>query len=322
MDLTKEGKMTPATSLSSVIAVDVGGTKIEAAVVTADGTVMADTRIRVTTGPAAAASEEAFASALLEIVQRVRAHPAAASVTSIGIGAAGPVNLPAGTISPINLPAVRDFEIVRRVQEATGIDDVRLRLDGTCIALSELWLGAAAGVRNAIIFVVSTGIGGGIVADGRVLAGASGNAGHLGQVVIDAPVDGDIFGATVEGQASGKYTVAWARGHGWPGTSGEELAAAYERGEAIAAEAIERSASALGRGLASVANLLNTELAVMGGGFSYVTDDYPDRVEQIARAHSVNAYGRELCVVRAGLGKDAPLVGAAAQILRADLLSD
>lgn len=314
--------MTSATPLSSVIAVDVGGTKIEAAVVTPDGAVVPDTRIRVTTGAAAAASQEAFATALLDIVGRVREHRDAAGVTSIGIGAAGPVNLPEGTISPINLPAVRDFDIVRRVQQATGINDVRLRLDGTCIALSELWLGAAAGVRNAVIFVVSTGIGGGIVADGRVVAGASGNAGHLGQVVIDTPVDGDVFGATVEGQASGKYSVAWARAHGWAGSSGEELAASLQRGDSVAAAAVERSASALGRGLASVANLLNTELAVMGGGFSYVTDDYPERVEQIARDHSVNAYGRELRVVRAGLGKDAPLVGAAAQILRADLLSD
>lgn len=313
--------MTSATSLSSVIAVDVGGTKIEAAVVTAAGAVLADTRIRVSTGAASAASADAFAEALVSTVQRVREHPSAAGVTSIGIGTAGPVDLRSGTISPINLPAVRDFDIVARVQAATGIDDVRLRLDGTCIALAELWLGAAVGVRNAIIFVVSTGIGGGIIADGRVLAGASGNAGHLGQVLVDTPVDGDVFGATVEGQASGKYTVQWARGRGWPGVSGEELAAAAHAGDAVAREAIERSASALGRGLASVANLLNTELAVMGGGFSYVTDDYPDRVQRVVTENSVNAYGRELRVVRAGLGKDAPLVGAAAQILRADLLA-
>lgn len=309
------------TAAGAVLAVDVGGTKIEAAVVTAGGAVLAETRIRVTTGAAAAASAEAFADALLTTVRKVREHPLAAGISSIGIGAAGPVNLPEGTISPINLPAVRDFEIVRRVQQATGLDDVRLRLDGTCIALAEFWLGAAAGVQNAIAFVVSTGIGGGIVADGRVIAGASGNAGHLGQLVVDTPVNGDVFGATAEGQASGKYTVEWARAHGWSGTSGEELSAAVRAGDALALEAVARSASALGRGLASVANLLNTELAVMGGGFSYVTDDYPSQVERIAREHSVNAYGRELRVVRAGLGKDAPLVGAAAQVLRADLLS-
>lgn len=305
----------------TVLAVDVGGTKIEAALVTAAGDVIDETRVRVPTGAAAAASGAVFMQALEHATRTVVAHPLARGVQHVGIGAAGPVDLGAGTISPINLPSLVDFDVVNVVRDATGIADVRLRLDGTCIALAEFWRGAAAGARNAVVFVVSTGIGGGVIADGRVLAGATGNAGHLGQVVVSEPVDGDVFGATVEGQASGKYAVEWARAQGWQGATGEQLGADAAAGHEIAVRAVERSAAALGRGLASVANLLNTEIAVMGGGFAHVADDYPERVERAARACSVNDYARSLRVVRAQLGRDAPLTGAAAQVLRSDLLA-
>ncbi|GAB3058533.1 ROK family protein [Sediminivirga luteola] len=310
----------PAHHDAPVLAVDVGGTKVEAALVDAAGQVLPGTRVRVPTGPASAASANAFSQALAEAVAAVRGHALAAGVRQIGVGAAGPVDLMAGTISPLNLPAVREFDIVGALRGMSGLEDVRLRLDGTCIALAELWKGAAQGVSNAIVFVVSTGIGGGVVADGRVVTGASGNAGHLGQLIVDRVSGDDVAAATAEGQASGRNAVEWARRQGWPGTSGEELARDYARGKTLAVRAVERSASALGRGLANVAVLLDTELAIMGGGFSFVTEDYPAMVERAAHAHSVNAYARKLRVTRAALGGDAPLVGAAAQVLREDLL--
>jgi hypothetical protein len=85
-------------------------------------------------------------------------------------------------------------------------------------------------VRNAIVFVVSTGVGGGIVSDGRLVAGGSGNAGHLGQILV-ADVDGEPAASTLEQRASGPHTVAWARAQGWAGTTGEELAVSYRAGE-------------------------------------------------------------------------------------------
>lgn len=311
---------TGQTERGSVLAIDIGGTKIEAGIVTAEGALLSKSRVRVATG-AAANAMDAFAVAVQDAVARVSTLPEFSSVSGVGIGSAGPVDLGAGTVSPINLPGVRDFPIVRTVREASGLQQVSLRLDGTSLGLAELWQGAAQGVRNAVIFVVSTGIGGCVVADGRVVAGASGNAGHLGQMVVDVVDPLHPERATVEGQASGLNTVAWARGLGWQGASGEELAAAHAAGDEIALAAVERSVQALGRGLASCANLLNTELAVMGGGFSHVTADYPERVEHAAHAASVNEFGRALRVVRVGLGDEAPLVGAAAQLLHPELLA-
>ncbi len=305
--------------MTLALAIDLGGTKVEAALVDEGGTLVEGSRHRSPTGAAAASDVAVLRDALETVIAACRTHARWSEVSAAGIGSAGPVDIAAGTIAPINLPAAHGFDIVSAVRTASGLDAAHLRLDGTCIALAEAWLGAARGVRNAIVFVVSTGVGGGIVSDGRLIAGGTGNAGHLGQLVV-ADIDGDAAAATVEERASGPHIVAWARAHGWAGTTGEELAAAYRTGDEIAVAAVARSAHAIGVGLANAATLLDLELAVVGGGFSFVADDYTDLIAAEVRAASVNAYAGRLRVVRAALGGDAPLIGAAALVHRADLL--
>lgn len=305
--------------MTLALAIDLGGTKIEAALVDEEGRLVEGSRHRTPTGAGAAADVTVLDRGLAEVIDGCRAHPRWDEVVAAGIGAAGPVDVAAGTIAPINLPAAHGFRIVETVRAASGLDTATLRLDGTCIALAEAWRGAARGVRNAIVFVVSTGVGGGIVSDGRLVAGGSGNAGHLGQMIV-ADVQGEPAASTLEQRASGPHTVAWARAQGWAGTTGEELADAYRAGDEVAVAAIARSAHAVGIGLTSAATLLDLELAVVGGGFSFVADDYPDRIERVVRESAVNAYAGRLKVVRAGLGGDAPLIGAGALVHRADLL--
>ncbi|EIC08345.1 ROK family protein [Microbacterium laevaniformans OR221] len=305
--------------MTLALAIDLGGTKIESALVDADGAIVEGSRHRTPTGAGAATDVTVLERGLTEVIDGCRAHPRWDEVVAAGIGAAGPIDITAGTIAPINLPAAQGFRIVEAVRTASGLDAVTLRLDGTCIALAEAWRGAARGVRNAIVFVVSTGVGGGIVSDGRLVAGGSGNAGHLGQILV-ADIDGEPAASTLEQRASGPHTVAWARAQGWAGTTGEELAVSYRAGEDVAIAAVARSAHAVGVGLTSAATLLDLELAVVGGGFSFVADDYSDRIERVVRDSAVNAYAGRLKVVRAGLGGDAPLIGAGALVHRADLL--
>ena len=88
------------------------------------------------------------------------------------------------------------------------LDTATLRLDGTCIALAEAWRGAAQGVRNAIVFVVSTGVGGGIVSDGRLVAGGSGNAGHLGQMIV-ADIQGEPAASTGRFEFHSGHVKVW-----------------------------------------------------------------------------------------------------------------
>ena len=305
--------------MTVALAIDLGGTKVEAALIGTDGTIIEGSRGRAAMGATGAATPDTAAASIATALQPALDSPRWPDVSAAGIGSAGPLNLPLGAISPINLTGLRDFPIVDVVRAATGLDDVRLRLDGTCIALAELWLGAARGVRNAMVFVVSTGVGGGIISDGRVIAGATGNAGHLGQVIVDR-VDGSAAAATVEELSSGPHTVSWARSQGWAGSDGEELAAAYAAGEELAVAAVVRSATYVGTGVVNAATLLDLELAVVGGGFSLVSDDYVDLIRATVAERAVNAFARAVQVERAALAGDAPLIGAGALVHRSELL--
>ena len=295
------------------LAVDLGGTKVEASLVAADGGVVPGTRHRRPTGREITPDglREAISAVVGETLALLPAH---AELAGAGIGSAGPINLVNGTIDPVNMRGVSGFPLVEAVRDAvigaTGLTDVevRLRHDGGCLALAESWIGAAAGTRASLSIVVSTGIGGGIVMEGRPIGGASGNAGHLGQTFVD--------GTTLEETASGPHTVRWARSRGWDGETGEDLARSAAAGDATARAAIERSARAVGRGLADAATLLDLEVIAISGGFSRVSDDYVDLVGAALRETAVLPYARATRVVRSALGDEGPLVGAAAFVLR------
>ena len=109
------------------------------------------------TGAAAASDRAVLERAVASVIARCRALPEWAEVTAAGIGSAGPIDLAAGTVAPINLPAVHGLALVDLVRRESGLADVTLRLDGTCIALAEAWLGAAQGVDDAIVFDVYEG---------------------------------------------------------------------------------------------------------------------------------------------------------------------
>src|SRR5690606_21098774 len=104
-----------------------------------------------------------------------------------GVGSAGPIDLSAGAIVPVNMPQARGYGLAGAVRGAASAALGRevhtvFGHDGGALALAEAWLGATRGARSSLSIVVSTGVGGGFVVGGRYIAGASGNAGHLGQV--------------------------------------------------------------------------------------------------------------------------------------------
>jgi glucokinase len=103
----------------------------------------------------------------------------------VGISSAGPIDVAEGTISPVNIGAWRGFPVVDRVVAAVPGVPVRLAGDGLCMALGEHWRGAGQGAAFMLGMVVSTGIGGGLVLDGAPYGGRTGNAGHVGHVVVD-----------------------------------------------------------------------------------------------------------------------------------------
>lgn len=295
------------------LAVDVGGTKMEAALVSEDGTLVDGSRSRQATGREA--TPESFDAAVAAIVQHaLAALPADAELVGAGAGSAGPVDRPSGTIVPVNMPSARGYGLaaaVRREASAVLGRDLPTVLghDGGALALAESWRGATQDARASLSIVVSTGVGGGFVVNGAYIPGASGNAGHLGQIRREG-------GLTLEEIASGPASVTWAQQQGWVGSTGEDLARDSAAGDAIARAAIERSAKAVGEALADAATLVDLDMVAIGGGFSRVSDDYIELVQKALTASAVHEYSRRARVVRSGLGDEGPLIGAAALVLR------
>jgi glucokinase len=171
--------------------------------------------------------------------------------------------------------------------------------------------------------VVSTGIGGGLILGGTAVAGPTGNAGHIGHVEVggfDDPCDCGGIGC-VEAIASGPKTTAWAQRQGWTGTSGEDLAASYAAGDEIAIAAVKRSGHAIGQAIASATALVDLDLVAIGGGFSHVTPDLFDLVRAAIAERAGFPFVTKVRVIPSALSGDGPLIGAAALVHRASLVS-
>ncbi|MCA5922892.1 ROK family protein [Curtobacterium oceanosedimentum] len=304
------------------LAVDLGGTKVEAALVTDQGVVLPASRFRSPTGPQRTSDE--LQAAVDEVVTAaLGALPADAVLVGAGIGSAGPVDEEHGLVSPLNMPVWRGHPLRDRVQ-ALLPEGVRatLRMDGLAITLAEHWVGAAQGSDHVMGMIVSTGVGGGLILHGRTVSGPTGNAGHIGHVECGGYDDPCACGGTgcLEAIASGPKTVVWARAQGFAGTTGEELSAAYAAGDEIAVAAVRRSGRALGQAIAAATSLVDLEVVAIGGGFSHVTPDLFEYARQAVAERVEFGFVTKVRIVPTGLSQDGPLIGAAALVHRADVL--
>ncbi|MFQ5556937.1 MAG: ROK family protein, partial [Acidimicrobiales bacterium] len=270
--------------------IDIGGTKLEVGVIDESGHIR---QRRRASSVGAVDAEELFARLDRLIRPCLDAEPSVC-----GVGTGGPMTRRGATVSPLNIAVWRGFPLRSRLELLTGLE-VHIDNDAKALALAEAWRGAACGERNFIAMVVSTGVGGGIVLDGRLLDGADGNAGHIGHVVVE-PDGHELAGhvrGVLEAEASG---TAIAHHTGRPAT------------EAGGPE-IERVGTLVGRAIGSVANLLDLRLAVVAGSvalsfgepFFTAAQRELDRVARLD--HSLGAR-----VIPAGLGADGPLIGAGA----------
>ncbi len=301
-----------------VLALDIGGTKIAAALVGTDGRPTASA-VRPT--PGGEDAEAVFASAAEAVRAVLAERPAASLPLRVGIGSAGPVDVPAGTISPVNIGAWRGFPVVERVaavvEEATGLAPlVGLAGDGHCFALGEHWLGAARDVDTMVGLVVSTGVGGGAVIGNRLFAGSTGNAVHLGHISVNAWGPRCVCGChgCTEMYARGPAMVAAARERGWVGDDARALTADARAGDAVAREVIEIGMRALAAGIATTATELDVRTFVVGGGVAKAGEVVFEPLRRHLRDFAVLDYVAGLEVRPAELD-NAGLLGAAALAL-------
>ncbi|MEU6208562.1 ROK family protein [Streptomyces sp. NPDC089922] len=307
------------------MAIDIGGTKIAGALVHADGT-MTDTTRRAT--PRGADADGVMA-AVAEVVAELSASPLWDSAVRCGIGSAGPVDTSRGTVSPVNIGAWRDFPVQERVAAelaARGADlPTVLAGDGVAMTAAEHWLGAARGHANALCMVVSTGVGGGLVLNGRLHPGPTGNAGHIGHMSVAFDGEPCVCGGRgcVESIASGTAIARWAREQGWtpvardgapdgPDATAAGVAAAAAQGDPVARAAYDRAGRALAAAIAATATLVETDIAVVGGGVAAAGDTLFGPIRAHLAQYATLGFVEELRVVPASLGTHAGLIGAAA----------
>ncbi|NUP48151.1 MAG: ROK family protein, partial [Catenulispora sp.] len=209
-----------ASARRTALAVDVGGTKIAAAVVDADGSLLSRSECRTPATDHAEMVGDALLQTASAAIKQAELTPHV-----IGIGSAGPLDLAAGTVSPVNIPAWRGYPIVELLSREHPGHEVRLAGDGHCMALGEYWRRTHS-MRTVLGMVVSTGVGGGVVVDGQVQTGPTGNAGHVGHMVVDVGGPACRCGGRgcVEAIASGPAMVRWAGENGWDAPDGAAAA--------------------------------------------------------------------------------------------------
>jgi glucokinase len=293
------------------LCLDIGGTKIAAGLADPDGALVYTATRRT---PPDSRAEQVWGAVDAMIADALRAADGA--VAAVGIASSGPIDLPSGTVSPINIAGWRRFPLRDRVAAALPGVPVRLGGDGVCMAVGEHWRGAGRDARFLLGMVVSTGVGGGLVLDGVPYAGRTGNAGHVGHVVVEQHGEVCTCGGhgCVETVASGPWMARWARANGWsapPGAGAKELADAAATGDPVAGRAFRRGAGALAAMIASVAAVCDLDLVVIGGGVAksgrLLLDPLRESLAEYARLDFLAG----LRVVPAQLGGEAGLVGAA-----------
>lgn len=289
-----------------MLAIDVGGTKLAAGLVDGDGRLI-DKRQRATVSIAGSESGadpvpmrggqaiDVTFEALWSIVD-----PFVDQADVVGVGCGGPMVGGPGDrrVSPLHIPQWDDLPLGDLLAERTGLDVV-VDNDAKALALGEGWCGAAAGYRNFLAMVVSTGVGGGIVLDGRLLDGATDNAGHIGHLVVDP---------------DGPYCACGSRGCLEAVASGTAIALATGAPAAEASDEVRREVGVMvGRGVADVVNLLDLSLAVVAGSVALgFGAPFFEAADEALRARCGLAFTNGARIVPAGLGSDGPLVGAAA----------
>ncbi|WP_174501689.1 ROK family protein [Streptacidiphilus neutrinimicus] len=317
--------MSASGDAAMIAAIDVGGTKIAGGLVAPDGTL--HHRVEHPTRARATDPAEVFLT-VAEVVAELAADPRWARVDRLGVGSAGPVDIVKGTVSPVNISAWRGFPLAAEIRALPQVAGAPVALGGDAVAMTaaEHWRGAARGYANALCLVVSTGVGAGLVLDGRVYSGPTGNAGHLGHITVDLDGEPCPCGSRgcLERVASGTAIAAWALDQGWrPGGDGAtglapnaaSVAESARAGDPIALAAFDRAARALAAGIAATATLVELDVAVLGGGVLRAGELLLAPLRRHLGSYATLPFTRHLAVRAAELGTDAGLIGAAALAL-------
>ncbi len=308
--------------------VDLGGTKILSIVATAEGRVLAEDRRPTLAADGPEAVIERIVASLRKAIDD--AGVTTDAIAGAGISAPGPCDPARGVVVDApNLPGWRNIELARIVSEQLGAPTV-LEHDAAAACYGEYRYGAGRGHRHIVYATLGTGIGGGIIIDGRIYGGASGAAGEIGHIIVDPDGPDCNCGSRgcVEAFASG---VAIARDTAVATAAGRspllaELAAgrepdaemvltAAQQGDETAREILQRAGRYLGLGLVGVLNSFSPQLLILGGGLVNLGDLYLEPAMQAIREGTLEQVQADVSITKAELGGRAGALGAVALVI-------
>jgi glucokinase len=284
-----------------VIGVDVGGTKILSGVVDREGKVLARNLVE-----SPGSSERDVLDAIDSSVEALLDE----RVGAVGFGV--PANLQRRTgriFRATNLP-LDDFDLAAHARARFGVP-VGVENDANAATLAEWKLGAGRGTSNLVMLTLGTGVGGGVVLDGRLYRGWA-EVGHMVVLAGGPPCQGNCHGrGHLEALVSGTAADRAAQELWGPDADARTLVERAREGVEEALARLDEAAEHLGAGIGSLANLFDPEVVVVGGGFGEAVDLFLARVQEAARREALAPADETLRVVSAELGTDAGLIGAA-----------
>jgi glucokinase len=318
----------PAAAKQAVIALDLGGTKLASALFDADGNVVVKRSLPLNRRQGHAVGE-LIGSQIRRLLETASQRKLAAR--AIGVCVPGIVQPRTGRVWAPNIPGWDDYPLKAEIKAAVSDQSVRIAIesDRSASILGEVWQGAARDCRNAIFLAVGTGIGAGILADGRVIDGATGSAGAIGWMALGRPFRPEYTArGSFESHASGDGIAnmareAAARRQHFSGPLREateltahEVFAAYEAGDEVAREVVSAAIEYWGMASANLISLFNPELLVFGGGVFGPATQFLDAIAAEARRWAQPVAFEQVKFVASQLESEAALYGAAYLALR------
>ncbi|HEV2489711.1 MAG TPA: ROK family protein [Candidatus Acidoferrales bacterium] len=320
------------------LGVDIGGTKVAAGIVTSRGEILSKARVPMVSDRDAAAGlaavEKAIDAAFATQPKR------RASVSAIGISSPGPLDPRRGVvINPPNLKCWQNFPLAEKIAASRHLP-ARLDNDANAAALAEALWGSGVGHDSVFYATLGTGIGTGVILDGRIYHGRTGAAAEGGHVSIDFHGPHCACGklGCIEALAAGPAVARRARERltaGGPGrenllalaggnpekVTAEMVGAAWHQGDKLAAEVLQETADLLAIWLGNIVDLFEPDVIIFGGGMGELMSEWFGRIREQLPAWTINSRCREIPLVRARYGEDSGIAGAAALCLSLDAQS-
>lgn len=317
--------MTRSPENDRMLGVDIGGTKVAVGLVDINGTIVTQGRRPMVANGTAEAALQAVTGAIDSLVSE-----AGSEIQGIGICAPGPLDPKTGVVlNPPNLPCWRNFPLAEKIKDKYKLP-VKVDNDANAAALAETCWGAAQGYRYVFYATIGTGIGTGIVYDGRIYHGNTGSAGEGGHVSIDynGPVCGCGKKGCIEILAAGPAIGARARAKFADSSrsslildlaqgdvnkvTSEFVGKAYASGDPLAREILLETVELLAPWLGNIVDLLDPDVLVMGGGVAAMLSPFFDEIKNRLPRWCVNPHVTEIPLVMAHYGADAGIAGGAA----------